>query len=279
MKRTDLPATRSASHADTTSRQQVRSKLESHLLRPALSLGECRAREQHVMDEVLSKSTSIDQSNFKVVSQQDLVRMAEAYDRHFFEGTCLRLARMDGLRFRWSKRMTSAGGKTTRFHRPAGPRTPASTHYEIALSSTLLFQTFRDESTEALVCGRQCFNRLQAMQRIVEHELIHLAEMLVWEHSNCAARRFQSIAHRLFAHTEHRHELITPQERARTEFNIRVGCRVAFRFEGTPLTGLVNRITRRATVLVEDPRGTLYSNGHRYVKYYMPLSLLKRIDQ
>jgi hypothetical protein len=105
--------------------------------------------------------------------------------------------------------------------------------------------------------------------------MIHLVEMLVWDESCCAADRFQSIAARLFGHTEHKHDLITQQERAAQKFNIRVGSRVAFQFEGQPLVGTVNRITRRATVLVADPNGQRYDDGTRYRKYYVPLSHLR----
>jgi hypothetical protein len=39
--------------------------------------------------------------------------------------------------------------------------------------------------------------------------------------------------------------------------------------------GRVNRITKRATVLVEDPDGVKYSNGLRYRTYYVPIACLE----
>jgi hypothetical protein len=50
---------------------------------------------------------------------------------------------------------------------------------------------------------------------------------------------------------------------------------VTFLFEGRPLTGRVNRLTKRATVLVEDPEGERFSDGRRYRKYYVPILHLK----
>jgi hypothetical protein len=123
-----------------------------------------------------------------------------------------------------------------------------------------------------------CEHRLAAMQRIVEHEMIHLCEMLVWIHSDCAASRFQTIAHRMFGHTEHRHELITQHERAARDFKIRLGRRVTFRLNNQNLVGFVNRITSRATVLVPDPKGTRYSDGGHYAKYYVPIDQLRPVD-
>lgn len=56
------------------------------------------------------------------------------------------------------------------------------------------------------------------------------------------------------------------------------GSVVRFRFEGTEYVGTVNRITKRATVLVEDQRGTPFSDGKRYLKFYVPLSMLQPVD-
>ena len=85
--------------------------------------------------------------------------------------------------------------------------------------------------------------------------MTHLVEMLIWVKSSCSAHRFQSIANRFFGHTEHQHQLITPRERAFTKFGIKTGDRVSFRIDGQHHVGFVNRITKRATVLVEDKHG------------------------
>ena len=52
---------------------------------------------------------------------------------------------------------------------------------------------------------------------------------------------------------------------------------MTFNFEGRQLTGRVNRITKRATVLVMDPDGEPYSDGSRYRTYYVPLACLKSV--
>jgi hypothetical protein len=36
------------------------------------------------------------------------------------------------------------------------------------------------------------------------------------------------------------------------------------------------RITRRATVLVENPRGEEFTDGRRYLTFYVPLPLLRK---
>jgi hypothetical protein len=128
--------------------------------------------------------------------------------------------------------------------------------FEIAIAVRMLFDAFRDVDRQVSVCGQECGNRLQAMQRIFEHELVHLVEMLCWQESDCSAARFQDIAARLFLHRAHTHALVTRRERA-ARIGIRVGSRVSFDYDGRTHTGRVNRITQRVTVLVEDPRDAL----------------------
>lgn len=261
---------------DATSTAKLRSeKLHEAVIRQSLSELDRRSRNLEIGESVLRSSRVMRSPNFTLTTNADLQRMAELYDHHFFGGHCLALARQHGMKFRWSKRMTSTGGKTVRTMH-SDPRTnQVRTKYEIVLSATLLFQTFSDLKRPIRVTGLLCTNRLQAMQRILEHELIHLAEMLVWNDSCCAAPRFQKIAGRLFGHTEHKHDLITQQERAASKFNIRVGTRVRFSHDGRKYVGTVNRITRRATVLVQDSQGQLYDDGGRYKKYYVPISHLR----
>jgi hypothetical protein len=124
------------------------------------------------------------------------------------------------------------------------------------------------------VCGLECENRLEALQRIFEHEMVHLIEQLCWQTSDCAAARFQDIAAKLFLHRAHTHDLITRRERALVS-GIRIGSPVTFDFEGRRLMGRVNRITKRATVLVEDSEGVKYSDGLRYRTYYVPIACLE----
>lgn len=225
--------------------------------------------------QVIGNSRLMQHANFSATQASDLQRMAELYDREFLDGHCLAIARHHGIQFRWSKRMTSTGGKTVRTTHVDRQTGQSAVRYEIVLSAPLLFQTFSDLQRPIRVTGVLCSNRLQAMQRILEHEMIHLVEMLVWKDSCCAASRFQSIAGRLFGHTEHKHDLITQQERAAHKFNIRVGSRVQFQYEGLRYSGTVNRITRRATVLVLDASGQLYQDGKRYRKFYVPLTHLR----
>jgi hypothetical protein len=241
---------------------------------------EVALRARAIYEAVLRQSPRITTGNFTSAADSDLALLFDLYDEQFFAGDLRLLVRASGapLTFTLSARLTRSAGLTKRFapRRRKGLQAAPATRYEIALSSTLLFQTFRDVDRTVRVNGLVCNDRLEAAQRVFEHELAHLAEMLVWGESNCSAERYKGLVWSFFAHTQTRHDLVTQQERARAKFDVRVGDRVVFTFEGARHHGVVNRITRRATVLVQDDRGVPYSDGKRYVKFYIPLTMLAK---
>jgi len=228
-------------------------------------------RVRQIQVEVLANSRYIRQPDFTVIHPRDLEFLFGAYDERFFGGLCRQSLGGQAIRFRLSPRMTRAGGKTTRFRTQAG-----IVSYEISIASSMLFDGFGKIDRPISVCGLHCKNRLEALQRILEHEVVHLAEQLCWETSDCAAARFQGIAERIFRHCAHTHDLVTRRELAAAS-GIRLGSRVTFAFEGRRQTGRVNRITKRATVIVEDPEGQKYSDGLRYKTYYVPITHLERV--
>ena len=180
--------------------------------------------------------------------------------------------------FRLSRRLVSAAGQTIREVRRAQRHgTPfAKVEYEITISATLLFNTFQDVDRPVTVGGLVCRDRVEALQRIFEHELLHLAEFLAWGRSNCRADNFHKLSRRIFAHEGAFHDLITPREQARA----------ALRHPDRRLRQLRDRrqAARRAhqshhpprTVLVEDAAGALFDDGKHYFTFYVPLPLLRK---
>ena len=256
------------------------SEVARRLVARQLATEEITRRCRHVYEAVLKQSPRITAGNFTSAADSDLALMFDLYDEQFFAGDLRQLVRASGapLVFTLSGRLTRSAGVTKRYaprQRKGLPPAPA-TRYEIALSTTLLFQTFRDVDRTVRVNGLVCSDRLEAAQRVFEHELVHLTEMLVWGGSSCSAERYKGLVWNYFAHTQTRHDLVTQKERARARFNVRVGDRVAFTYEGVRHQGIVNRITRRATVLVEDARGAVFNDGKRYVKFYIPLTMLEK---
>jgi hypothetical protein len=230
--------------------------------------------------EMLQESNSLRRGNFARIDTRDIEGLFDRYDEKFFQG-CLRDALSSlshPLTFRLSGRMTRAGGKTTREESWQGRRL-LTRNYEIAISTTLLFQTFKEDQSRAIVTGVPCMDRLQALQRIMEHEIIHLVEMMVWYHSDCFRNRFKSITARLFGHTESTHQLTTVDQRAMEQFGIQPGDIVGFQHDRQWLTGQVNRITKRATVLVENAKGELFDDGKHYLTFYVPIQGLRPLNR
>lgn len=239
---------------------------------------EIQTRRKTIYREILAESRCVKEGNFTVLETTDLRRLFSKYDAVYFGGKCEELTTTpNSLRFRLSNRMTSAAGKTYQ-RRPRHLQTRAA-DYEIAISTALLYETFNEETRPITVSGVLCMDRLEALQRIFEHELLHLIEMLVWDHSSCSADRFRSMAHRLFGHLQSTHQLITPREVAHKKYGIRPGQAVKFIFEGRRYIGVVNRVTKRATVLVPDKTGERYSDGKHYLKFYIPLPMLTPVGE
>jgi hypothetical protein len=245
---------------------------------------EVEVRGRRIHEAILAQSAYVRERDFTIIGTDDLERLFVWYDREFFRGRLAEMIVEDGaypVTFRLSRRLTRAAGQTIRQVRRIQNKGKAAikVEYEITISATLLYSTFKDVERTVTVGGRVCSDRLEALQRIFEHELLHLAEFLGWGRSNCRADNFHALSRRIFAHEGAFHDLITPREEAQVVFDIHVGDEVSFEIDGVHHSGRVNRITRRATVLVENSGGTLYSDGKRYIRCYVPLPLLRKSGQ
>jgi hypothetical protein len=238
------------------------------------------ARTRTIYDALCRDSPRVRHGNFDFIAPPDLALLFDLYDAHFFDGGLRPPLQAGGtpMFFKLSHRMTRTAATTTRFERRgrAAPVRGPDVHYEITVSIPLLFQTFGDVDRTVRVNGLVCHDRLEALQRVFEHEIVHLLELACFGRSSCASAQFQTLAWNFFAHTEARHDLVTQRERALARFDVRVGDRVSFEFDGSRLAGIVNRITKRATVLVLSERGMPHDDGKKYLKFYVPLAMLKK---
>ena len=184
------------------------------------------------------------------------------------------------VELRLSDRLSRAAGKTIVRRKQVASLfgTRVETHYEIAISTFLLFQSFDGHERSITIGGLVCRDRLEALQRIFEHELIHLAEFLAWGKSSCSAAQYRDLSGRIFGHAGVHHDLVTAREIAAEQHGVRVGDLVQFYLDHQQVIGRVNRITKRATILVDDPSGRLFTDGGRYQIYYVPLAMLKKVE-
>ena len=248
-----------------------------NLLALQFSPEQIAAHRLTIRQRMLAEAPCVRQPDFIRLADTDIALLFRLYDQYFFASQLhplLSAKTNSNLRFRSSGAMSSSGGKATRF-RQRQPDGTLATWYEIAISAKLLFASFRDPQRAIHVSGHLCTDRLDAMQRIMEHEIIHLAELLTFGKSSCSRSRFMTLAQRIFAHSHPRHRLVTPRERAATQYQLQVGQSVEFPFQGQTRRGFVNRLGTRATILCPDSSGQRYSDGHYYAKFYVPLACLR----
>ncbi|MCD4784238.1 MAG: hypothetical protein K8T10_10505 [Candidatus Eremiobacteraeota bacterium] len=242
--------------------------MRQYFLQLKYSKTKIRKIGKKISRRLIAESKYLTEPNFEQISRKDVAGMFWLYDEIFFNNF-FKNNFENKIGFRLSNRMTRIGGKTTmRMAR-------GKISYEICLSSELLFQTFDDVKRKVEVNGIVCFNRLEAAMRIMEHEIIHLLEMVLFGDSSCSAPRFKGIVKNIFGHTDVTHKLVTQRERAFKKLGLKVGDRVRFSYDEKYLKGIIYRITKRATVMVQDGKGTyIDKKGNRYSKYYIPLELL-----
>ena len=144
-----------------------------------------RDRQQRLSEEiyqhVIANSESITKPNFTSISPADLGLLFQINDELFFGGMVGRCCEQKAerpLSFRLSTRMTDAGGTTTMFR--AGTKRKPKFEYEIAIATTPLFGTFSKKAgaRPSVVGGLPCRDRVEALQRIMEHEMVHLLSLI-----------------------------------------------------------------------------------------------------
>lgn len=215
----------------------------------------------------------IDQYNAKHglqgYSGQTLEHIFGFFDDDVFDGALIKALTPATVSFGFSGRLRSSGGRTIK------QIERGHTHFHIEVASTLVRNSFAHQA-EVTVSGHTCPTPLHAIVRIMEHEIVHLIELLLYDTSSCKQRRFKSIAAQCFGHTAFTHTLTLARDIARDQ-GIMPGMTVSFEFEGKTFRGVINRVNKRATVLVPTKTGPRYSDGKQYQKFYVPITALKAV--
>jgi hypothetical protein len=225
----------------------------NQLSNSALQIALKRGQIKHYL---FTNSKNVKIENFDRIHANDLVLLFKAYNEIFFDKQFERFPPFH-LTFGFSSRLRKSAG-VTRYYRYQGQY-----KYRISISSYLTFYPFSKDNNPVEVNGVICKSRLEALMCVMEHEIIHLCEFLTTGKSSCGQTAFKDLAFNIFGHTFNKHKIgIEPKEPAVYDFQ--VGDKVSFNFRGLYISGNINRITKRATVM----------SGKR--KYYVPLSKLKK---
>ena len=236
------------------------------IITPKCRISELRSK---ISEKLLQNSRIIEEMNFSAVSVDDLRALFFLYSEYFFNNWFSQYKNMYWHpRHSFSENMTSAAGKCIR---TAGR---IRYHYEIRISSNIIFNYGNCEDGVGSG-GLIASNRLEALQLVYEHELIHLAEFLYFGDSNCKTDRFKTMANNIFGHKSSYHDLPTNKDIAESEYEIKVGSNVNFEFNGEDFRGQVIRINRRATVLVKNSES---ESDNSYSKYYIPIDHLRKLE-
>lgn len=234
-------------------------------------------KRKTLREEFLSLSPNITSGEIKQVSIRDLEILFLLYDRHFFKKYFCSFF-PGKVHFSLSTRMTkSAGSLVCRWNIKRPP--PEIENYELKIGINFFFAYDRLDR-EKIVNGLKTRDALDALQLVFEHEICHLLEFHCRHNSNCHQDPFKVLARNIFGHTSSYHHLPGNQEIASNCYGINVGDWVTFDYDGFTHQGIVNRITRRATVLVLSPQGAYHDReGNRYHKWYVPLDNLKPLPR
>lgn len=230
---------------------------------------ELAKKREDIQNTLLLDSRTLVVPNFEAITVTDLERLFDLYDQTFFDNFFQHSGVRTKLHFSLSQRMTSAAGKLRVWR--------DYSQFEIRISTFLLFNSFRQPGEKHSLSGLPAPNRLTALQEVMEHEIIHLIEHLHFRQSSCRKAPFHRLANRIFGHTRFTHSLLTGRHIASRDYQIHVGDTVRFTFEGKKLEGFVQRITKRATVMVKSRQGNYRDKkGNRYEKYYVPIEGLEK---
>ena len=71
----------------------------------------------------------------------------------------------------------------------------------------LINKQFKVDKSPVYVGGLECIDRIELSQRILEHEISHLLEYIVWNETGDNNKRFKDILAKLWGHKENWHRL------------------------------------------------------------------------
>lgn len=245
---------------------------KSRLALLAYTKGEISAGRAAVRAALPAVSGNLTGGFIDRIAASDLRLLFNLYDSRFL-GRYFQDLFPGRLTFSLSSRMTRNAGKII-YPRNIATLDPGEESYELRLGVDFFFRYY-EISREKRVNGIKTADALEALQLVLEHEICHLVELHCYGSSNCRRERFRTLAGNLFGHIESYHHLPTVSEIAGRRYGFRPGDRVSFRSAEGVLTGVIQRVNKRATVMVLNPHGDFRDSlGRRYTKWYVPLAEL-----
>lgn len=237
-----------------------------------------------IRQRFIDASDHIIDQDIKRLEAEDLYRLVVIYDELFL-GNVLKLDSSIKFTFDLSKTLDRVGGLTQIYMKqiksPSKKVIKSIQSIKISINTSMVYDfQFTDEARYS--CGIQVKNSLEVLMIIIEHELCHVLEFLMYKKSDDNGRVFKQLTLNLFGHTSQTHSLMTNQEKQIRLYKVMPGDDVKFILNGRAVNGLVERCNLKdALVLVFDSKGKfiLESNGKRYTKYKIPIGSLLKVTK
>eukprot|EP00040_Diaphanoeca_grandis_P003852 m.26135 g.26135 ORF g.26135 m.26135 type:complete len:327 (+) comp15287_c1_seq1:115-1095(+) len=246
------------------------------------------ASRQAACEEALAQHLH---SNFQTLTSAHVKTAFYLVDEHHFGGSLSKalVKERRTISFTVSSRMTQRAGQLKTYSR--SPKC-----HELGIASSLMVAQDTKNGRSVTVNGLTCTTKLQVLLRVIEHEMIHLMQYMTCLQTPFASlgnnppgtkleshgKEFQLCALGLFGHKAFQHDLVTVREIAAVKHNIMQGCKASFLHNGQRRVGKVNRVTKRATVLVrsdsDERAARQFSDGYFYMKFFVPIDQLTKID-
>jgi hypothetical protein len=223
-----------------------------------------RDQRAEILGQVLRAFPVLEVSPPPGIPLRALNFLLAAYDAAFFGGF---LARNAGqLRITGSTRLVRAAGKCIVTKPPR-----ESPRIEVRMGVDFLLRLGEGPFE---VNGQRVATGLEAFLSVLEHELCHAADFLLYGGRLLHGPAFRGLATGLFGHTRCIHALPTRASEAAAR-GCGVGHWVRFEYQGRTLRGVVSRVGKTATVMVPSSKGAWTgADGRRYGKYAVPPAAL-----
>ena len=192
--------------------------------------------------------------------KRDLAFIFNLYDKHFFSEL---LSETVSVSFDLSTKYTKTPGMVK--------YSAKANEAKITVSIPLVFDAFIENHNGYHVNGIYCQCPIEAILRVLEHEIVHICEYIMYKTTDCSGSRFSKMAFELFAHTENPEKLGVDAPDVILSRSFKKGDLVTFIEHDRKHTGEIINITNKATVLV----------GDNYIskKYSVPLDMLRKVDE
>jgi hypothetical protein len=211
--------------------------------------------------------------NFSDLKNSDIKRLFDLYDDYFFGGSIMEKINSSGSTIKFTS--SSLGGSTF-----AGKcimtKAGMKCTFELRFPSKLFLKLFTQKGSNKLLKtnGIICRDRLECLQLVFEHELVHLI-MHLWNYYDKSGdlysshgKLFQCMTKSLFDHTDYRHELFNEFEEG-TEFITKkvafVGMDVYILVDGKNIYGKITKVNPKKAI-IQTESGKMYKSSYVLIR-------------